>query len=326
MKPQAILVGLAAGCAAALLFAGLILQSALAIVLALAAPVPIYIASLGWGSRVGFLAAATAAIGLSAVTGSYNSGLILFVSMALPAAIVGHLAGLARPSETAAPAANDVVVPSAGPALDWYPLSRILFAIALLAVGACLFIGWLFGYDAAQIGPEFSRALSEQMGATVDPATQLQVQALAQLAIKLVPFFQPALLLLVLVAGLHLSAIATRISGRLPRPKDDIPAAAGLPKAALAVFALAVAGCFAGGTAGVVAAVFAGAFGTAFTLVGLASLHRRTRGATYRGLVLFSAYAAIVLLTFPLAAATLLGIFETARRPETPGLPGHRSA
>ncbi|GGD14418.1 hypothetical protein [Aureimonas glaciei] len=307
MKFSAILIGLAAGLASALLFAGLILQSPTAVGLSLAAPIPILIASLGWGSRIGFIAALTASIALAGVTGFAGSGLILFATMALPSAIVGHLAGLARPKENPEPGVE-------GPlAYDWYPLDRILFAIAGIASLACLFIGWMFGYDAAEIGPELATALGEQMGATVDPAMQQQVQTLARLIVQMVPFIQPALLVITLVAGLHLAAILTRLSGRLDRPRDDIPSSATLPGFAVSIFALAVAGCFVPGTLSVIASVVAGAFGTAFTLVGLASLHRRTRGAKQRALLLIGAYGAIVLLTFPLLAATAIGIFETAR-------------
>lgn len=323
MKPSAILIGLAAGIASALLFAGLVLQSPMAVVLSLAAPVPIFIASLGWGSRMGFLAAATASLAIAAFTGSFGSGLILLASMALPSAIVGHLAGLARPSDAASRAGTfpPPIAGPLGPQLDWYPLERILFAVAALASLGCIFIGWLVGYDPAELGPEIAAALTLQMGAAVDPATQQQVQALTAVMIRIVPFVQPALLVVVLVADLHLSAAVTRLSGRLPRPKDDIPAETGLPKIALPIFAVAVAGSFVPGVVGLLAAVVAGTFGAAFTLVGLASLHRRTRGTGHRGLLLFSVYAAIVFLSFPLVAATALGLFETIRKLPRPAAP-----
>ncbi|MBC8130975.1 MAG: hypothetical protein H7Y08_11725 [Rhizobiaceae bacterium] len=325
MKPSALLIGIAAGVAAALLFAGLVLQSATAVVLSLAAPIPIFIASLGWGSVSGFIAAGTAGIALAATLSSLGSGLLLLSSMALPAAIAGHLAGLARATGDAAPTmpmatAQNTQAASPQP-LDWYPLSRILFAIASSAAAGCLFIGWLVGYDPATLAPEIAAALTAQLGAGSDAATETQIQDLARLMVQVVPFVQPALLVVVLVAGLHIASVLVRMSGRLPRPKDDIPLSAALPRVALPVFALALAGCFAGGAIAILAAVVAGTFGIAFTLVGLASLHRRTRGTANRGLLLFSAYASIVFLSFPLIAATVLGVFETARRQEPQGAP-----
>lgn len=321
MKPSAFLIGTAAGIAAALLFAGLILQSATAVVLALAAPIPIFIASLGWGSLAGFVAAASAAGGIALALGSVASGVMLLASMALPAAIVGHLAGLARPSYDRPAAGPFPSSAPVAPALDWYPLARILSAISFLAAGGCLFIGWLVGYNPAELGPEIADALSAQLGTGAEAVSPEQLQDLTRLMVQVVPFLQPALLVAVLVACLHISAAITRMSGRLPRPKDDIPASAGLPKAALPIFALALAGCFTGGVVATISAVFVGTFGTSFTMVGLAAFHRRTRGTGHRGLLLFSAYASILFLSFPLLAATVLGVFETARRPTPAGVP-----
>lgn len=319
MKPQAILIGLVAGAAAALLFAGLILQSSTALVLSLATPIPIFIASLGWGSIAGGIAAAASGIAITALTGTSMSALILVATMTLPAAIVGHLAGLARPSERPAHAPSVLPSAPAAPALDWYPLPRILFAIAAIASAACLFVGWLVGYDTAEIGASIGEALRAQLSANgADPATLDEIQAIALVMVRIVPFVQPALLTIILVACLHLSGLVARASGRLPRPRDDIPATAGLPRAAVAVFGLAILGTFAPSPVATVAAVFAGTFGAAFTLVGLASFHRRTRGRGARGLILFAAYTAIVLLSFPLVAATILGLTETMRKPAEP--------
>ncbi|KQT52915.1 MULTISPECIES: hypothetical protein [unclassified Aureimonas] len=319
MKPQAILIGLVAGAAAALLFAGLILQSSTALVLSLATPIPIFIASLGWGSVAGAIAAIASGAAITALTGTSSSALILMTTMTLPAALIGHLAGLARPIEQAPRnVATSSATPST-PSLDWYPLPRILLAIAAVATTACLFVGWLVSYDTAEIGASIGEALRTQLAANgADPVTQDEIQAIALVMVKIVPFVQPALLTIILVACLHLSGLVTRASGRLPRPRDDIPTAAGLPKVAVAVFGIGILGTFLSGTVATVAAVVCGTFGAAFTLVGLASFHRRTRGRPARGLVLFAAYTAIVLLSFPLVAATILGLTETMRRPVEP--------
>lgn len=313
MKPSAIIIGIAAGFAAALLFAGVVVQSALAIVLSLAAPLPIFIASLGWGSAVGFLAAATAGLALGTITGSPSGGILLFASIALPAAVVGHVAGLARPSESAPPPGGRQG------ALDWFPVSRILLAIAVVSSAACLFVGWLIGYDSAAIGDELATALSSQVGG--DAAAQDQLAGFARQIVGIIPFLQPALFVVVLVVCLYVSAGVTRASGKLARPRDDIPTVAGvLPKTALPVFALALAASFASGVVGNVGAVVAGSFGMAFTLAGLATIHRATRRTRSRSLILFALYMGIFILTFPLAIATVLGLAETAKR-QAPSAP-----
>lgn len=319
MKPQAIIIGLVAGAAAALLFAGLILQSPTALVLSLATPIPIFIASLGWGSIAGLLAAIVSGFAITALTGTAASALILVATMTLPAAVIGHLAGLARQSDRAAEPVAAAPSATGAPLLDWYPLPRILFAIAAIATVACLFVGWLVGYDTAEIGASIGDALSAQLATNgADPAMQAEIRSLAGFMVKIVPFVQPALLTIILVACLHLSGLITRASGRLPRPRDDIPATAGLPRGAVAIFGIAILGTFLSGPAATIAAVFAGTFGAAFTLVGLASFHRRTRGRAARGFLLFAAYTAIIFLSFPLIAATILGLSETMRRPAEP--------
>ncbi len=337
MKPTAILIAAVAGLATALLFAGLIFQSTAAISFALAAPIPIAIASLGWGSAAGFVAAFVAAATIYAVTQSIPSALTLLVTMAAPMAVAGHLAGLARPNDAPGDPVTDGrpvppplsrslpfgerrQMPRDGSAqgvqnsgLDWYPVPRILAAIAFMAIGACCFLGWLLGFEPEAYVQPIVDALRESAGGdeTADPE---QLRELARLVVGLVPFVQPAILVLTLVVGLYLGAAATRISGRLPRPKDDLPSAVGLPRLTLPIFAVALAASlFLSGPLSLFADVVVGGLAMAFTLVGLAGLHRRSRGKPGRGIILFASYAAIFLLSFPIAAFAALGIFDTYR-------------
>ncbi|WP_182085686.1 hypothetical protein [Aureimonas sp. ME7] len=297
-------IGIVAGMAAALLFAGLVTQSPGAVVLALAAPIPILIASLGWGSRAGFIAAATSAIAIAAFMGTVLAGLTMLLGSALPAALIGHMAGLARPAEGRIDGGGAV-------ALDWYPLPRLLLAIVLLAAASCVALGTIIGYDPAALDAAVAAAVAAQADSSI--ADPQQVGEFVRLVVAAIPFVQPAFQVLTLVACLYVSVAVVRLSGRLPRPKDDIPAHAGLPKLALPLFAVALALAFLPGLVGTLGAVVTGAFAMAFTLVGLAFIHRRTRGRAARGLLLFTTYAAILLLSFPLFAFLVLGVFDTAR-------------
>ncbi|SKA28652.1 DUF2232 domain-containing protein [Consotaella salsifontis] len=312
MKPSAILVGLAAGAASALLFAGLVLQSWTAVSLSLAAPIPIYLASLGWGSRAGFVAAAASAIVLALFTGSPYSGMILFASMTLPAAMVGYLAGLARPAPASA---TDEAggINAAPPRLDWYPLGRVLVGIAVSAALGCLVVGWLAGYDAEDMAEVVSRTLTSHESGSMEAASEEQIREFSRLVVGMVPFLQPAVLVVVQACCLYISGWIVRRSGRLTRPRDDVPSSVKLPAWTLAALAFAVAASFAPAPVGLLFAVPAGAFLAAFTLAGLAALHRLTRGRAGRGLLLFSSYAAILFLTFPIAIFTVLGIVETVK-------------
>ena len=315
MTPSALLVGLVAGLTSALLFVGLVFQSPGAVGLSFAAPIPILLASLGWGSPIGFVAAAVSAVIVGLAVWSPQAGVLVLASTTLPGAVIGHLAGLARPS--AERGARAAAMPqTAGDGLDWYPLSRILMAIAAMAAVACLFFGWLIEYDPETIMPAVIEALRQQGSLDLRLASDEELRRIAGFFVRVIPFLQPAILVLTLVVCFYIAGAIARLSGRLPRPRDDIPSAAGLPKAALPVFAAGLAGSFLGGVPGSAAAVVAGSFATAFTLVGLAVIHRRTRGRRARAFVLFSTYVAILLLSFPAVPLVMvLGLFETARQP-----------
>ena len=319
MQPTAIIIAIISGLASALLFAGIVLQSSSAVSLALAAPIPIAIASLGWGSTAGFVSAAVATAAIYAIAQSVPSALTLLASMALPTAVAGHLVGLARPLADDAP--RPLGAANAAPPLDWYPLSRVLMAITLMAIGSCIILGWYLGFDPEDFIPAVVDAL-RQSGGAMDTATDDERRAIAQLIIGLVPFVQPAVLAISLIVGLYLGAAIVRVSGRLPRPKDDIPTSAQLPQISLVIFAVAAGAAFAGGTIGLLGDVLLGGFAAAFTLVGLAALHRRTRGRQGRFLVLFSSYAALILLSFPIVLFLAMGIYETWRRPDDPAPTG----
>lgn len=320
MTPQGLFVGLAAGLSSALLFAGLVTQSATALGLSLAAPIPILIASLGWGSAAGFVAAFASGAVIALVAGTSAVGFTLLAVMALPAAIIGHLCGLARPREERTGRAMTPANDGGAAPLDWYPLDRILFAIVILSAIGCILIGWLVGFDADTMLPMLREALSAPEAPDLD-ATDAQLEDIARLVVTIVPFVQPAFLVGNFVATLYLAAVVTRLSGRLQRPRDDVPAQAGLPRIAPALFAVSLALSFLGGPIGLIGAVFAGAFGAAFTLVGLAAFHRRTRGRAGRGLLLFTVYAAIVVLTFPLFVFLVFGVFATSRTGATDPAP-----
>lgn len=315
MNPSNILIAIAAGAASALLFAGLVFQSGSAVTLALVAPIPIFIASLGWGSLAGFVAAVVSAGIVAAISGLVTGGILLFAAMSLPAAIAGHLAGLARPvveDHPSVPVERPNGPGAQQPSLLWFPVERILFALAAMAALACIGLGWYFDYDVAALQPEIVETLRQSGNA--GEMGDAEFEAVASLLLSLIPLVQPAVLTLVLCLGLYIAAWITRMSARLPRPKDDLPSALHLPPVALFVFAAGLAASFLSGPVEQIALVACGAFGMAFTLVGLGQLHLRTRGRSNRWLLLFVSYAAIMILSFPLFVFTCLGIFDTIKR------------
>ncbi|MCK5930732.1 MAG: hypothetical protein KAG89_01035 [Fulvimarina manganoxydans] len=324
MTPSTLLVAGLSGLASALLFAGLALQSGSAVGLALAAPLPIAIAGLGWGRTAGYIAAIVGPLVIFLITQNVPSAFTLAIALTLPIAVAAHLGARASVTESTAETPHSPHdVPLSEPAIRWFPVSRILFVLTVAAAVACVLLGWMLAYDPQEILPALTASLTE--GANdLDPAARVQLENMAGLIVALVPLIQPAVLTLVLVICLYLGARIARSSGKFPRPQDDLPQVANLPQGALLIFVVSLIGTFIPGAAHLVATVFTGAFGITFALVGLARLHRRTRGRPARGLVLFTVYATILLLTFPLLVFVVMGIVETWRRGEALTRPGPR--
>jgi len=94
---QILLVGVAAGLAAALLFASLLSHSLFSLLLFYLAPLPLMIAGLGWSHFATLIAALVATAGLAAGFGGFLFVAFL-IGLGLPAWWLSYLALLARPA------------------------------------------------------------------------------------------------------------------------------------------------------------------------------------------------------------------------------------
>ncbi len=310
-------IGIAAGLASALMSAGVVAQdgavAGVAMILYLLTPLPIFAAALGWGSGAGVVAAiaATVAVGIFAVP---MAAVLMALTSFVPAAVGAWLSGLARPaSELGGP--KDALV--------WYPLSDILFRLALMTAASFVVIGAILGF-----GPDMAREIAAavtQRIAEADPqfvAGDEMRDNLAALLTVAVPIVQPATCLAILAGNLYLALRLTGLSGRLRRPRDDWPATLRMPRSALPIFAVAVAAAFLPGPAGLVALVIAGALGAGFAMAGLAVFHLRTRGKAWRLPALWLAYLAILFSAFPLLVFMVFGFFDTSRGAPVSRMPG----
>src|SRR5215210_3372686 len=113
-----VLIGIAAGCASALMFASIVSGALISLVLFYLAPLPLMVAALGWGPLSATIGGIAAAIGLGAIFGlPYCIAFVL--TIALPAWWLGHLALLGRPVASAASANGGSPV---APDMEWYPI------------------------------------------------------------------------------------------------------------------------------------------------------------------------------------------------------------
>lgn len=309
---SSLLVGLLAGCAAALLSISAGEPTALSIVLFAAATLPILIASTGWSNTAGFVAA-TVAGAIVSIFVSPTAALVFIVTTLAPAAWIGHLANLSRP-------ASELGGPDGATA--WYPLSDILFQLCVLVIAGLLVVGVSMGYGEAMIGEvvdEFFAIMQEQ-SPDFQPA-EGDRDAYAAFFLTALPVVQGALWVLILFGALYLSLAIVRTSGRARRPKDDVPSSLRMSRRSLYAFGVGLAMTFFGGAPALVGALVCGAFGAGFTLAGFAIIHHRTRGKAWRPLALWGGYLAVILFSLPLLFFLVAGMIQTARAVPVAGPP-----
>jgi len=298
-----LIVALAAGAASALMFASIVSGAAISILLFYLAPLPLMVTALGWGP----LAAAIGGIAAASVLGALF-GLpycIAFAMMvALPGWWLGHLALLGRPiAGTAADSAAQQP-----PALEWYPVGRILLWIAAFAIITTTAALLTLGTDTDTITGTLRRGLLKMLSAgETQPGGDIErfVDALVIFA----PLAATVIAMVTLTLNLWLAGKITQTSGRLNRPWPEFRSTA-LPAMALVALLVAVAVSFVGGMLALLAQIVTTALVIAYALVGFAVLHTLTLSLANRGFWLGGIYAVVVMFGWPIVAIFALGIAE----------------
>lgn len=295
------IVGIGAGLVAALLFSVVITGSPLSVLLYSAAPLPIFIASLGWNHRSGLFATAAGALAVMLVL-SPTGGLAFALIIGLPAWWIAYLSLLARGD------ARGVA--------EWYPLGKLMLWIAgtaaLATVGSALVMTTDYETYRGAISRMIAAILNEMVrGRLVSLPADMPVGDLADSLSPAVPLGIGASFVTTITLNLWLSARIVKISGRLPRPWPFIPSMA-LPRVALLLLLGAGVLASLGNYLGVAAMAFTGALLAAFMFSGLALLHDLSRGRSWRLPMLISVYVSLVVmqaLLTPLLA--LIGLADT---------------
>ncbi|TCR62680.1 DUF2232 domain-containing protein [Bosea sp. BK604] len=309
------IVGIGAGLVSALLFAVVITGSPLAVLLYSAAPLPIFIAALGWNHRAGLVAMAAGAVA-GAVALSLPAGLNFALIVALPAWWIAYLALLARGDGNGT--------------TEWYPLGHLLVWIAataaLTTVGSALVMTTDYDTYRSVIARVIENLLNEMVrGQLITLTPDANLSELAQRLAPAVPVGIGASFVTTLVANLWLAAKAVQVSGRLPRPWPFIPATT-VPRRALFLLAAALVTISFGGFIGVAGAALTGALLAVFMFSGLALIHDLTRGKPWRAPALIAVYVALIvmqalltpLLTLVGMADSLFGLRKRGPKPPLP--------
>jgi hypothetical protein len=263
------------------------------------------VATLAWGPLCGTIGGIAAAAGLGVIFGLPYC-LAFAITIALPAWWLGHLALLGRPVTAGhAPALSP---PPSAPAVEWYPLGRILLWITVFASLSTMAALLTLGTDAASIVDalrQFMLRLLEQRDAAVAADTERLIDSLIIVA----PAAAAAVAMLTLTLNLWLAAKITVTSGRLPRPWPDLKSTI-LPPMTLAALCTAIAFCFSGGLAAIGARIVTSALLLAYALVGFAVLHTLSLALKNRAFWLGSVYAIALIFVWPALALVALGLAD----------------
>ncbi len=299
---QVILVGIAAGIGAALMFLAPVGGTVLAFPLFILTGLPIGLAGLGWGTTAGAVAVIAGTLTIFAALSTMGAATFLLL-FAVPVFWIARLALMSRPVAGAAPDAPR----------EWYPLGRMLGHLAITVAVGVVLVGILIGFDRATLTPEVTRALVDlfaAMNTTGNPPTAAEVAPFVQFYLAIMPFSVGAMLVFILTFDLWLAAVVARMSGRLQRPRETMWGV-DLPNQALAALAgVTLLAFLLPGVGGEVARVFAGALAGAAALTGLAVMHALTTGFGGRTVLLVVVYALILFSGLPLIVFALLAVVE----------------
>ncbi|MGP0058855.1 MAG: hypothetical protein ACLPID_06180 [Beijerinckiaceae bacterium] len=321
-----------------------------ALLIACLTPLPIMIATLGFGWAPGLSAAAigtgTTFIFMAARPGDFGTAKLVTAAIfaalfalvhGFPAWWLARLARLGRtqaglPWRDALCRGGDGSAAGKAVARSYYPLSRILghAVLAAIAIIVSMLIAASLdngGFDtlvdrwAASIAPH----LLEFAGTHELPAG-MDLQALSRLYIRLFLPVMTSCYLLLLVTNLWLAGRIVQVSNLLARPWPDIAGELRLPRALALGFLASLASCLLDGLAGAIASCAAAALATGFVLEGLAVTHALTRGIKFRAALLVAIYVSAAIAAFlmliPFALLGMLGLLDAffAFRERKPGV------
>ncbi len=326
-------VALGSGLAATLLFLSLRQGTFPALFLASLSPLPLMIATLGFGHMTGLgavavailtfvalIAAAAAPLNgwLDAIVTAGLGGLIFAACQALPSWWLAHLAGLSR-SEAALPWTERRNEKGRG--WDYYPLGRIAlqaammgFAIVAFATLAASLRQTNFEAGLDQAATKITPFVVQALGSYELP-NGIDINQLARLVVRAIPPAAASMIFVLLLINLWLAGRIVQLSNLLTRPWPDIAHELRLPRLLGLAFAAAAALCLLGGLTGLIASIATAVLAILFALQGLCVIHDLSRGTKFRGALLCGLYVALALLMpWPLVILTLVGLVEAGFR------------
>ncbi len=300
-----IAISILCGLASALMYASLAGQNIIAFGLFLLAPLPLFVAGLGWGAYAATLAVAAGGAALSALLGGWTAiNFVLMIGIA-PIAL-SHLALLSRVE-----AEEGSTAPA--PVLQWYPQGRLAAFATLFAAASGAAILAIAGAHT----PEFKATILKffedaklREALTQSGLGNDEINGVFNLVAGVfTPVLAGAMLTAATLVSFWLGAKIVSRSGRLARPGPHIPSLQYPPFLRFAALA-SVGLTFAPEPIRFYALCFVGALTVAYFIVGMALLWRLSRGAMLQPLLMGAVLLSVPLLIWPAILVALLGVVD----------------
>ncbi len=325
MNAKILLVGLASGAASAALSTALASGTLFSVFLFCFAPLPIFIAALGWRHHAGLIGTITAALILAALPG-FEIARSYALSVGIPSWWLAYLALLGRPTDPDHPEQG----------MAWYPVGRLIvwtaaISCVLVLITIAFFGGSVEDYRAA-LRTTFEAFLRAETGTPAGETIVLpggggDVERMTEIAVLALPPVAAALWTTLALINLWVAGRVVRASGLLARPWPDL-SAFNPPALSLIAFIGGIAGSALPGLTGFAAGVIGASFMVVYAALGLALIHAGTRGMNGRNFMLSVMYVLLALQTWVVVILAAIGILEflfglrariaATRRPGTP--------
>ncbi|MCG8559290.1 MAG: YybS family protein [Hyphomicrobiales bacterium] len=304
-----LLIGLGAGLVAAVLFASAATGSVLALALFYLAPLPGFLAGLGWGSASALTASLSGAAVATAALGA-KAGTVFLLTLGLPITVLCYLALLSRGTGPAA--AGDTGTGQGQ--IEWYPAGRIVAWATLMAGGLSGLSVPMVGLDAesyrAAIQEILDKTILDQLGANAPQGLDKEaLTPLINLLVRALPAATAILGLGVMLFNLWAAGRIVDVSGRALRPWPDLSTMT-YPNSFALFFVVSLLLTFSPGLLGIIATGFTGAFLLAYVLLGLVVLHKITLASSLRPFLLFILYFGILFFGWIALVVAIVGIGE----------------
>lgn len=298
-------VGVLAGLAAAFLFGATLTGSVLAFLLIFMMPLPLFLAGLGWGPVSALVGGVVGAIAL-AIIGDIRIGIAFAVQIAITPVVLSHLALISRPTSE-----------GSAQKIEWYPEGRLVLWTATLSTALIAVLVFFAGVNEAVLkewAKEFFAALSKSREAGATPAETAALEQLKTLLEAFAPhiltfsavIWTSLFLVVLALAAKLLTASGKNIRTWAPFYELDFPRTS--------VFGLAAA-AFASllsDKLGLIGSAAFAAMATAYTVLGLATIHGLLVNKLSRTSILFGVYGILFLFPMAIAIVFALGIAEQA--------------